>query len=113
MQKKAEKTNYDYLKEFLKGNDEGLEFLEAMVKQDNDRTEELQSQINGYEIKIDELESEIEEFNEQEVCDNYIDFGFGKLHYKEPDNNKLHSFMEGFKERQETNANFGQLKLAV
>ena len=114
MKNNIEKTNYDYLKEFLKGNDEGLEFLEAMVKQDNDRTKELQSEIEDYKYKITQFESELTWlYYPSKIYDNQIDFGIGILEYKEPDNLNLQIFMEELRSKHEHNANFNQLKLAV
>lgn len=108
MKNKTKKTNYDYVKEFLKGNDEALEFLEALqtdndfkLKKLQDRNVELAGEVAELEIAEDMASLET------------IDFGIGILEYKEPDNIKLQSFMEELKDKYETQANFSQLKLAV
>lgn len=113
MKNKTKKTNYDYVKEFLKGNDEALEFLEAMLDENDNITDDLNDQLEslaiekyGLQIKLDLTEGNV-------ICDSQIDFGICLLHYATPDSLKIGQFMEELKDKYETKANFSQLKLAV
>lgn len=113
MKNKIEKTNYDYVKEFLKDNAEGLEFLEAMVDENDTAVDSLNSQITSLIEERSGLQDELDMFEEGVVCDSQIDFGICLLHYATPDSLKIGQFMEELKDKYETQANFSQLKLAV
>ena len=99
----AEKTNMEYLKEFIKDNEEALEFWEAV----QDEIKYLEKELDDATDRIDylgkeneEQESEIEELQEALDSDlEEIDCGIGSIFYREPDNLQLQSLMEDFKEK--------------
>lgn len=101
----AEKTNMEYLKEFIKDNDEALEFWEAVQDEIKDLEKELDDatdRIDDLEKGNEEQESEIEELQEALDSDanlEEIDCGIGSIFYREPDNLQLQSLMEDFKEK--------------
>ena len=99
----SEKTNMEYLKEFIKDNDEALEFWEAVQDEIKDLEKELDDatdRIDDLEKENEEQESEIEELQEALDSDlEEIDCGIGSIFYREPDNLQLQSLMEDFKEK--------------
>jgi predicted nucleic acid-binding Zn-ribbon protein len=106
------KTNMDYLKELIEGNEEALEFWEAVrdeITDLNDEVSNLEEEVEDKESKITKLENELlnTEF-EGEV----IDCGIGTIEYR-TDNLKLQSIMEDFKEQLEHKAKFGVLPDSV
>lgn len=113
MKNKIEKTNYDYVKEFLKDNAEGLEFLEAMVEDNDDTIDRLSTRITSLIQEKSGIQYELDMVEERVVCDSQIDFGICLLHYATPDSLKIGQFMEELKDKYETQANFSQLNLAV
>lgn len=65
--KRKEKNNYQYLKEILAGNEEGLEFLEAF-REDYDKVVEiLNDEISSKEAEIDEKDTEITNLMEKDL----------------------------------------------
>lgn len=77
--KKKEKTNEDYLKEILSGNDEGLEFLLGFKKDYENLLEDLQDELNEKKIKIDENDDIIRELNDSADYEDVIDTRMGGL----------------------------------
>ena len=101
----AEKTNMEYLKEFIKDNDEALEFWEAVQDEIKDLEKELDDatdRIDDLEKENEEQESEIEKLEDALENDSdleEINCGIGSIFYREPDNIQLQSLMEDFKEK--------------
>lgn len=69
--KRKEKTNYEYLRDMLKGNEEGIEFLEGFDKEMKNIIEEKETRITDLEIELDAAEGKEPEY------DNDTDIGFG------------------------------------
>lgn len=74
--KKKSKTNYEYLKELLAGNNEGLEFLEGFKDEKEKEIEELKDEVANKESEIDEKDTEITNLQEEELHDT-IDTNLG------------------------------------
>lgn len=58
---KTEKTNMDYLKEFIKDNDEAIEFYDAVkneIYEKDDYIQELRDEVSDLENKLDKIETE-------------------------------------------------------
>lgn len=97
----AEKTNMEYLKEFIKDNEEALEFWEAVQNEIIEIKGKLfVEQINNRELKT-QMEN-MEEMGYEELIT--IDCGIGIIEYLEPDNLQLQSLMEDFKEKHQVTA---------
>jgi hypothetical protein len=64
---KKVKTNYEYLQEILKGNDEGLEFLDAYKDEKEKEIEKLEDEVTSKEAAIDEKDTEITNLQEEEL----------------------------------------------
>lgn len=100
------KTNIDFLRELIQGDEEALEFLEAIEDDLKDKDDEISSlgiEVKELEGKVSYLEGEIES-NEGII---EIDCGIGVIRYEEPDNLKLQTIMEELKEQLEEEAKFG------
>jgi hypothetical protein len=101
----AEKTNMEYLKEFIKGNEEALEFWEAVNKEMKKLEiglKEAREELGELEKINDNQDDEIAMLQEALESDSYlekIDCGIGVILYREPDNLQLQSLMEDFKEK--------------
>jgi hypothetical protein len=101
----AEKTNMEYLKEFIKGNEESLEFWEAVnkemkkleigLKEAREELGELEKMNDNQDDEIAMLKYALESDSDLEK----IDCGIGSIFYREPDNLQLQSLMENFKEK--------------
>jgi chromosome segregation ATPase len=97
------KTNMDYLKEFIKDNEEALEFLDAIQEElgkANDKISTLKTKIGEKDSEIDMLEEALASDADLEE----IDCGIGSIFYREPDNLQLQSLMEDFKEKHQITA---------
>lgn len=64
---KKEKTNYQYLKDILAGNEEGLEFLEGFRSDYDKVIENLNDEISAKEAEIDEKDTEITNLQEEDL----------------------------------------------
>lgn len=101
----AEKTNMEYLKEFIKDNDEALEFWEAVNKEilkSEIALAEVRREVDSLEKINENQESDLEELRaalESNADLEEIDCGIGSIFYREPDNLQLQSLMEDFKEK--------------
>jgi hypothetical protein len=87
------KSNIEYLREFIKDNDEANEFLDAIEKEISSIKDESSSKdsiIKGQQGAL----GECPEFET-------IDCGIGVIEYIQPDNLKLQLLMEDFKDKQE------------
>jgi hypothetical protein len=99
----AEKTNMEYLKEFIKDNDEALEFWEAVNKEMKKLEiglKEAREELGELEKINDNQDNEIAMLQEALESDSYlekIDCGIGVILYREPDNLQLQSLMDDFK----------------
>lgn len=95
----------EYLREFLEGKDEAIEFLDAVAQDNEESLEELKDEIIDLKNEIINKDEEISKLEEQLEEKEYelerIDCGIGFIEYKEPDNLKLQMMMEEFKERVE------------
>ena len=102
---KAEKTNMDYLYEFIKDNNEAKEFWEAVSGEIEDRDEEiidLKDECNVLKEKNASLNSQLTELLEEPVLDlQTLDFGFGVIDFVYPDNLKLQGIMDELKNNPE------------
>jgi hypothetical protein len=102
---KTEKTNMDYLYEFIKDNDEAKEFWEAVSGEIEDRDEEiidLKDARNVLKEKNASLNSQLTELLGEPVPDlQTLDFGFGEIKFIYPDNLKLQSIMDELKNNPE------------
>ena len=95
---KTEKTNMDYLYEFIKDNDEALEFWEAA----NEEIIDLKDECNVLKEKNASLNSQLTELLEEPVPDlQTLDFGFGEIEFVYPDNLKLQGIMDELKSNPE------------
>ena len=95
---KAEKTNMDYLYEFIKDNDEAKEFWEAVDVDIADLKDECKilKETNA------SLNSQLTELLEEPVLDlQTLDFGFGVIDFVYPDNLKLQGSMDELKNNPE------------
>ena len=98
----AEKTNMEYLKEFIKDNDEALEFWEAVnkeIKLLQKRLELCKHDKDVFEEQYEILNNENKILEEAMNSIITIDCGIGIIEYLEPDNIQLQSLMEDFKEK--------------
>lgn len=101
----TEKTNIEYLKEFIKDNDEALEFWEAVNKEilkSEIALAEVRREVDSLEKINENQESDLEELRaalESNADLEEIDCGIGSIFYREPDNLQLQSLMEDFKEK--------------
>lgn len=97
----------EYLKEFIKDNEEALEFWDAI----NGEFKDLDDEIKSLNIENSELRYEVidlaNEIEDQTI--ETIDCGIGVIEFKNPENMKLQSFMEDLKEKLEHRAKFGVL----
>lgn len=96
----AKKTNIDYLREFIVGNDEANEFLDGVVKD----LDQLRSEVENASEESTDLEDQISNLK-VEVRDlegknyrNYIDAGIGTIGW-ESDSLPLQSLMETLEEK--------------
>lgn len=107
------KTNMEYLKEFIKDNEEALEFWEAVQKEIKQKDVEIKSLNTVNDEKqeeIDSLEDSLKEADEEMLDElEVIDCVIGEIRYKNPDNMKLQSIMEDLKGKLEHKAKFGVL----
>lgn len=106
------KSNMDYLKEFIEGNEEALEFWEAVrdeITDLNDEVSKLEEDVEDKESEITKLENEL---SNTEFEGEVIDCVIGTVEYR-TDNLKLQSIMEDFKEKLEHKAKFGVLPETV
>ena len=95
---KTEKTNMDYLYEFIKDNDEANEFWEAA----NEEIIDLKDECNVLKEKNASLNSQLTELLEEPVPDlQTLDFGFGEIEFVYPDNLKLQGIMDELKSNPE------------
>ena len=95
---KTEKTNMDYLYEFIKDNDEAKEFWEAVSEEIID----LKDECNVLKEKNASLNSQLTELLEEPVLDlQTLDFGFGEIEFVYPDNLKLQGIMDELKSNPE------------
>lgn len=108
------KSNMDYLKEFIEGNEEALEFLEAIENEHTDEVDDLKTQLEDKDEEISDLKSDLEDAKEEADRSYFevIDCGIGTIEYS-TDNLKLQSIMEDFKEKLEHKAKFGVLPETV
>jgi alanyl-tRNA synthetase len=106
------KTNMEYLKEFIEGNEEALEFLEAMEKERIDEVDELKNRLKDKDEEISGLESDLSDAQQQKENYEVIDCVIGTIEYR-TDNLKLQSIMEDLKEQLEHKAKFGVLPETV
>lgn len=106
----TEKTNIEYLKEFIKDNDEALEFWEAVNKEilkSEIALAEVRREVDSLEKINENQESDLEELRaalESNADLEEIDCGIGSIFYREPDNLQLQSLMEDFKEKYQVTA---------
>jgi hypothetical protein len=98
----ATKTNMEYLKEFIKDNEEALEFWEAVDKE----ISLLKKRLGVCKYDKDVLREQYDILNdENEILEEAvngiitINCGIGVIEYLEPDNLQLQSLMEDFKEK--------------
>lgn len=102
---KTEKTNMDYLYEFIKDNEEAKEFWEAVSGEIEDRDEEivdLKGECNVLKEENASLNSQLTELLEEPVPDlQTLDFGFGEIEFVYPDNLKLQGIMDELKNNPE------------
>lgn len=75
--KKKEKSNYDYLKEALVGNAEGLEFLEGFKDEKQKEIDHLRDEVTAKENEIDERDTTITEMNEKAEYSDVINTRLG------------------------------------
>ena len=82
--KENEKTNVDYLRELIKGNDEANEFLDA-IKDELDGANELikglEDDIKTLESDKHELKTEIVNLEEEKEYEDVIDTNMGPKEY--------------------------------
>lgn len=98
------KSNMEYLREFLEGKDEAIEFLDAVAQDNEESLEELKDEIADLKRDMDDKDEELSKLQEQlDEKPDYeletIDCGIGVIEYVQPDNIKLQMMMEEFKER--------------
>lgn len=102
---KTEKTNMDYLYEFIKDNDEAKEFWEAVSEELSDKDseiEELKVEVKDLEHKVNELNSQVTDLLEEDIPElQTLDFGFGEIEFVYPDNLKLQGIMDELKNNPE------------
>lgn len=102
---KTEKTNMDYLYEFIKDNEEAKEFWEAVSEELSDKDseiEELKVEVKDLEHKVNELNSQVTDLLEEDIPElQTLDLGFGKIEFVYPDNMKLQIIMEHLQENPE------------
>lgn len=75
--KKKEKSNYDYLKEALVGNTEGLEFLEGFKSDYEKVVENLTDEISKKDEEIDEKDTTITEMGREAEYFEEVDTRLG------------------------------------
>lgn len=85
------KTNLQYLQELLRDNDEAIEWLDGLKEEYTDEISELKEQKSDLKDQVSDLE--------EKQCDRVIDFGYGELHYKNPDNLRIQQRMEDMNAR--------------
>src|SRR5436190_13341778 len=99
----TQKSNLQYLREFLAGNEEALEFLSALINEHEDETEELNDKIKELNEKVESLEGQVEELEDEdqneELCNDQIDFGYGILKFRKPDNLKIQQIIDAWREK--------------
>lgn len=83
----------EYLREFLEGKDEAIEFLDAVGSEKS----HLEKIISEKDEVIQNLNDLLDERPYYEL--ETIDCGIGVIEYVQPDNIKLQIMMEEFKER--------------
>ena len=100
---KTEKTNMDYLRDCIEGNDEAIEFWDA-VKDEIEEKDllviDLRDEVNLYEESTYSLRSELSECREEPDLEE-IDLGIGIIEYVQPDNLKLQMIMDDLKDNPE------------
>lgn len=95
-----EKTNIDFLREFLKDNGDANDFLDAVeneITELNDDVKNLQQENISLDSEINKLMTEVEEMRHPDF--ETIDCGIGKIEWR-ADNLKLQMIMEDFAEKQ-------------
>lgn len=103
---KSEKTNMDYLRDCIEGNDEAIEFWDA-VKDEIEEKDlliiDLRDEVDTLEGKVDDLEIEVTEYEEQMLGGGLqtLDLGIGIIEFKQPDNLKLQMIMDDLKDNPE------------
>lgn len=98
------KTNMEYLREFIEGNDEAIEFWDAVSKEMEELEDEnnnLKSEVNSLEEKVENLEDELDNAESESYNLEEIDCGIGLIRYEQPENLKLQCLMDEFKEKTE------------
>lgn len=93
----------EYLREFIKDNEEAIEFWNAVqeeIDDYNDEITDLKREIESKDDEIKDLESDLAENYTLEDMET-IDCGIGIIEYRKPDNMKLEILMDEFKEKQE------------
>ena len=102
---KTEKTNMDYLYEFIKDNDEAKEFWEEVSEEIADRDDEivdLKDYLKVKDNRISELNNQVIDLLEEPVPElDKLDFGFGEIEFVYPDNLKLQGIMDVLKNNPE------------
>lgn len=97
---KTEKTNMDYLKEFIKDNDEAIEFYDAVkneIDEKDDYIQGLRDEVSDLENELDEIETERKESIPVDDL-QIIDCGIGDIKFVMPDNLKLSMIMESLQD---------------
>lgn len=94
---KKEKTNMDYLYEFIKDNDEAKEFWESVSEELSDKDSEIE-ELDG---EVKDLKNETKRLERDIPNLETLDFGFGKIEFVYPDNLKLQIIMEHLQENPE------------
>lgn len=78
--KKQQKSNVEYLRDYIAGNDEANEFLNAIESELSQKDEEissLESDNHFNDLKINDLENEIETLEEEKEYEDTIDTKMG------------------------------------
>lgn len=100
----SKKTNIEYLHEFIKDNEEAIEFLNAIEEQLKDRDDDvdnLKDEIKQLEQKNASLNSEIEELQVEKELNNTIKTPIGTIEWEA--NNLQHmAIFEALEEKLKT-----------
>lgn len=101
------KTNMEYLRDYIEGNDEAIEFWDAVcneIEEKDDKILELQKEVHEKYNEIHQLEDALTEAEQETIEElEVIDCGIGEIRYQQPDNLKLQILMDEFKESTEAN----------
>ena len=102
---KAEKTNMDYLRDCIEGNDEAIEFWDA-VKDEIEEKDlliiDFKDEVSTLEEKVDDLDGELSEYEDMPDEDlETLDLGFGVIEFRQPNNLKLQMIMDDLKDNPE------------